>query len=168
MNRPGPWTSDALLAHLDELGIGATTLEHPQVFTVEEARSLKGELPGAHTKNLFLRDKKGTMWLVVALADRSVDLRALAEHLGTRGRLSFGSPERLMRTLGIEPGSVSPLAVVNDTEGAVTVVLDEGLRDYDVWNVHPLVNSRTTQMEQPDLLRFLEHTGHDPVWAVFG
>ena len=166
MTHPEPWSSDALLAHLDELGIGVTTLEHPPVFTVEEARALKGDLPGAHTKNLFLRDKKGTMWLVVALADRSVDLRALANRLQTRGRLSFGSPERLKRYLGIEPGSVSPFAVVNDTDRVVTVVLDEGLKDYAEWNAHPLINNRTTRVQGPDLVRFLEHTGHPPVWAA--
>ena len=160
-----PWTPERLLAHLADLGIDATTHRHPPVFTVDEAQALKGELPGAHTKNLFLRDKRGTMWLVTALYDRVVDLRRLAGVLGARGRLSFGSESRLMRFLGVRPGAVTPLAAVNDAGGKVQIVLDRGLREHDLWNAHPLDNGMTTAMSGPDLIRFLEANDHPPVWA---
>lgn len=160
-----PATPSDLLARLEAAGIEAVTHHHPPVFTVEEAQALKGDLPGAHTKNLFLRDKKGTMWLVVALHDRDVDLRALGPALGARGRLSFGSAERLMRHLGVTPGSVTPFAVVNDHGGAVSVALDAGLGDFDVWNAHPLDNGMTTALPGADLVRFLEMADHPPVWV---
>ncbi len=163
-----PATPEELLAFLAELGIEATTHRHPPVFTVEEARALKGHLPGAHTKNLFLRDKKGTMWLVVALQDRVVDLRGLAPRLGARGRLSFGSPERLMRYLGVVPGAVTPFAVINDHGGVVSVVLDPGLRAHDLWNAHPLDNTLTTAVRGEDMLRFLEAVEHPPRWVELG
>ena len=121
-------TPDELLERLESLDIQATTHHHPPVFTVEEARALKGHLPGAHTKNLFLRDKKGAMWLLVAERDLQVDLRALARTLGVSGRLSFGSERRLTTYLGVVPGAVTPFAVINDREGRVSVALDTGLR----------------------------------------
>lgn len=161
-----PWTPDRLLAHLRGLGIEAITHHHAPVFTVEQAQALKGDLPGAHTKNLFLRDKKGTMWVVTALHDREVDLKALGPRLGARGRLSFGSEERLMRYLGVRPGSVTPLAVVNDVGRRVTFVLDENLRAFETWNAHPLDNAMTTALAGDDLVRFLESEGHAPLWLA--
>jgi Ala-tRNA(Pro) deacylase len=158
-----PATPEALLAHLEQLGIEARTCTHPPVFTVEEAKMLRGELPGAHTKNLFLRDKKGRMWLVVALEDRSVDLGAVAAALGYK-RFSFGSEQRLMRYLGVIPGAVTPFGVFNDVGGAVRVALDTGLRDHDVWNFHPLDNSMTTTLRGDDMVRFLEAVDHAPTW----
>src|SRR5258707_7987029 len=116
-----------LFARLKELGIAQRTVEHPPVFTVEQAKALRGDLPGHHVKNLFLRNKKEEIWLVVALEDRAIDLKRLGEMLGA-GRLSFGSPERLARYLGVEPGSVTPFAVINDTGHAVRLALDTGLR----------------------------------------
>lgn len=156
----------ALLDYLDELGIDAQTAEHPPVFTVDEAKALRGDLPGAHTKNLFVRDKKGRMWLVVALESRPVELRATAERLGHK-RFSFGSPRRLMEYLGVSPGSVTPFALVNDRSGSVRVALDEGLREVEPWNFHPLVNSMTTTVGAADMLRFLEAIDHGPVWLDF-
>lgn len=163
-----PWTPQRLLGYLEALGLEATTHHHPPVFTVEQAQALKGDLPGAHTKNLFLRDKKGRMWLLTALHDRAVDLRSLADRLGARGRLSFGSEARLMRYLGVQPGSVTPLAAVNDPGGRVTILLDEGLRDHDLWNAHPLDNGMTTALTGSDLVRFLEATDHAPLWVDLG
>lgn len=160
-----PLGPERLLAYLEELGIPASTHHHPPVYTVEQARALKGDLPGAHTKNLFLRDRKGRMWLLVALHDRNVDLRALASTLGVSGRLSFGSERRLMRHLGVLPGAVTPFAVVNDRAGEVRVALDRGLRDFDLWNAHPLDNAMTTAVTRADMLRFLDATGHPPVWV---
>ena len=155
-----------LFARLKELGIAQRTVEHPPVFTVEEAKALRGDLPGHHIKNLFLRNKKEEMWLVVALEDRAIDLKRLGEALGA-GRLSFGSPERLRRHLGVEPGSVTPLALINDEACAVRLALDRGLMQDGPVNVHPLVNTMTTAVAPADLLRFFEATGHAPCWLDF-
>ena len=157
-----------LFARLEQLGIAERTVEHPPVFTVEEAKALRGDLPGHHIKNLFLRNKKEEMWLVVALEDRAIDLKRLGEVLGA-GRLSFGSAERLKRHLGVEPGSVTPLALINDESRSVQLVLDRGLVDGHgaPVNVHPLVNTMTTAMAAADLLRFFEATGHVPRWLDF-
>jgi Ala-tRNA(Pro) deacylase len=156
-----PATPDDLFARLVALAIEARTVSHPPVFTVEEAKALRGELPGAHIKNLFLRNKKGAMWLVTCLEDRQIDLKQLAAALGA-GRFSFGSAERLMAHLGILPGAVTPFAVVNDTAGAVRVVLDQALLDRNPVNCHPLVNDMTTALTAADLVRFLEAVGHPP------
>jgi Ala-tRNA(Pro) deacylase len=154
-----PLEPAALLAQLAELGIGAQTVEHAPVFTVEEAKALRGELEGAHIKNLFLRNKKGRMWLVTCLEDREIDLKALGEQLEA-GRFSFGSAERLMSYLGVRPGAVTPFAIVNDKGGEVTMVLDKGVLGHRLVNAHPLVNHMTTALTPADLLRFLEAAGH--------
>ena len=156
-----PTSPDALLARLAELGIAVSSFSHPPVFTVEEAKALRGELKGGHIKNLFLRNKKGAMWLVTCLEDRAIDLKALGQALGA-GRFSFGSAERLMTYLGVLPGAVTPFAVINDTEGKVQVVLDSGVFDCDPVNAHPLVNDRTVAVAPADLVRFLESVGHPP------
>jgi len=155
-----------LFDRLARLGIAHTTVEHEPVFTVEQAKAHRGVLPGHHIKNLFLRNKKEEMWLVVALEDRAIDLKQLGERLGA-GRLSFGSPERLRTWLGVEPGSVTPLSTINDTGHKVTLVLDSALRDGGPVNVHPLTNTMTSAIELPDLLRFFEATGHPPRWLDF-
>jgi Ala-tRNA(Pro) deacylase len=160
-----PASPTALLARLDAMHIGHSTHRHAPVFTVEEAQRLKGDLPGAHTKNLFLRDKKGSMWLVVALFDREVDLKAVGPQVDARGRLSFGSADRLMRYLGVIPGSVTPFAVINDKGGHVRVALDRGLRQQEVWNAHPLDNAMTTAVRGEDMIRFLEAMDHPPRWV---
>ncbi|MDD9876659.1 MAG: prolyl-tRNA synthetase associated domain-containing protein [Magnetovibrio sp.] len=131
-------------------------------YTVEEAKALRGDLPGAHSKNLFLKDKKGRFWLVVTLEDKAVDLKALRKTIGA-ATLSFGKPEALMENLGIEPGSVTPFGAVNDTEDAVTVVLDSDLLAAEPLNFHPLVNTATTRISAEGLLAFLRDTGHEPV-----
>ena len=155
-----------LFARLDQLGIAHRTVEHPPVFTVEEAKALRGNLPGHHIKNLFLRNKKEEMWLVVALEDRAIDLKRLGDVLGA-SRLSFGSADRLKRTLGVEPGSVTPLSLVNDEARAVQLVVDRGVADGGPVNAHPLVNTMTTALAPADLLRFFEATGHTPRWLDF-
>jgi len=151
-----------LFARLEELGIAATTVEHAPVFTVEESQELRGSLPGAHTKNLFLKDKDGRMVLVVAKEDTRVDLKALAKRLGF-GRFSFGKPDLLMEVLGIEPGSVTAFALINEASSRVAaVVVDEALMGFDEVNCHPLVNSATTRIATRDLIRFVEACGHVP------
>jgi Ala-tRNA(Pro) deacylase len=156
-----------LFDRLAELGIAHSTVEHAAVFTVEEAKTHRGTLPGHHIKNLFLRNKKEEMWLVVALEDRAIDLKRLGERLAA-GRLSFGSPERLARYLGVEPGSVTPFAVINDTGHKVTLVLDRGLEAGGPVNAHPLTNTMTSALSLADLLRFFEATGHRPTWLDLG
>jgi Ala-tRNA(Pro) deacylase len=158
-------TSTDLLQHLERLGIPTETVEHPAVFTVDEAKALRGELPGAHSKNLFLKDKKSRFWLVVALEDRAIDLKALRKSIGA-AQLSFGKPEALMEKLGIEPGSVTPFSVINDADQSVTVVLDEEMLTREPLNFHPLVNTATTQISADGLLAFLRDCGHDPIIAT--
>ena len=134
------------------------------MFTVDEAKALRGPLSGLHVKNLFLKDKKRRYFLLTVPEDRSLDLKALRPLLGARGGLGFASPERLLELLGIEPGSVTPLAAINDHEGRVTVVLDGAIRDAHQVNVHPNHNAATIGLTPDDLERFLKHVGHPPIW----
>jgi Ala-tRNA(Pro) deacylase len=166
MSARPPATPEDLFARLEALGIPSKTVRHAPVFTVEEAKALRGELPGGHVKNLFLRDKKGAMWLVVADEDRAIDLKWLGEQLGA-GRLSFGSAERLMTHLGIAPGSVTAFAVMNDREGQVRVAIDKSLLDRNPLNCHPLANDMTTAIAPGDLLAFLAACDHAPLILDF-
>jgi Ala-tRNA(Pro) deacylase len=150
------------LSYLDGLGIAHKTMTHPPVFTVEQAKTLRGEIAGAHTKNLFLRDKKNALFLVVALESSQIDLKGLHRVLGANGRFSFGSADLLREVWGVEPGSVTPFGAVNDTDGRVTVVLDAAMMEYDTLNYHPLLNTMTTTIARDDLVKFLEATGHPP------
>jgi Ala-tRNA(Pro) deacylase len=161
-----PETTQALLERLAALGIAQRTVSHPPLYTVAESKELRGQLPGLHIKNLFLRNKKGAMWLVTCLEDREVDLKWLGEALEA-GRFSFGSPERLMSYLGVSPGAVTPFAVVNDKGGQVAMVLDSALVGPELVNAHPLVNDRTTAVTGTDLVAFLEATAHPPRLLVF-
>ena len=157
-----PLSPGELLRRLEELGIQSRTSMHEAVFTVEEARKVRaGHEEGAHIKNLFLRNKKGTMWLVTCLEDRDIDLKSLGAQLGA-GRLSFGSAERLMRYLGVTPGSVTPLAAINDHGGEVKVVVDKAVLELAPVHAHPLANDMTTSMAPEDLVRFLEAVDHAP------
>ncbi|GAB5467665.1 MAG: prolyl-tRNA synthetase associated domain-containing protein [Rhodospirillales bacterium] len=156
-----PATPEALYARFEALEIAWRSVGHPPLYTVAEAKALRGSLPGHHVKNLFLRNKKGAQWLVTCLEDREIDLKRLGEALNA-GRLSFGSPQRLMAALGVRPGAVTPLAVINDRAGAVTMVLDSQVSDGQPVSAHPLVNDRTVTLAGGDLLRFLEAEGHAP------
>jgi Ala-tRNA(Pro) deacylase len=159
---PGmPATPTDLFAYLDRLGIAHTTVAHPALFTVEQSRALRGQIPGGHTKNLFLRDKRGDFFLVVALEDAVIALKGLHQRLGT-GRFSFGSAEAMREHLGVEPGSVTPFAAINDCSGRVRVVLDAAMLAHEALNFHPLVNTMTTSISRAGLLKFLEATGHAP------
>ena len=135
-------------------------------FTVAESRHLHEQIPGGHSKNLFLKDKRGALKLVVALQDAVIELKSLHPRLGATGRFSFGSPELLRETLGIAPGSVTPFAAINDQDGRVKVVLDQAMLAHETMNFHPLVNTMTTSIAREDLLRFLEATGHPPRIAL--
>ena len=161
-----PTTPADLLRYLDGIGVAHHTVEHAAVFTVEQAKTLRGALPGAHIKNLFLRNRKEEMWLVVAMEDAPIDLKLLGDRLGA-GRLSFGSADRLMRVLGVKPGSVTPFALVNDRDRVVRLGLDRRVLAHTPVNAHPLVNSMSTAVSPQDLLRFFEATGHSPLMLDF-
>jgi Ala-tRNA(Pro) deacylase len=155
-------TPEALFAALDALGIEHSTVKHPPLFTVEQSRELRGQIPGGHTKNLFLRDKKGALFLVVALETALIDLKGLHRLLGASGRFSFGSADLLREVWGVAPGSVTPFGAINDVAHRVTVVLDAPMMERALLNYHPLVNTMTTAIGRDDLVRFLDWTGHPP------
>ena len=150
----------ALFARLKALGIATTTVEHTPMFTVEQSEALRGQIQGANTKNLFLINKEGRMVLVVAKDDTRVDLKALGKALGL-GRLSFGSAALLEAVLGVPGGSVTPLALLNDSAGSVIVVVDQALTEFAEVNCHPLENTATTRLATADLLRFIAASGHE-------
>jgi Ala-tRNA(Pro) deacylase len=156
-------TEAALFRRFDELGIVTRTHRHPPVFTVEEARRHVGHLPGGHNKSLFVGDKKGALWLVVCGDEQRVDLKTLSKRLGAASRLSFGKAELLQEILGVEPGSVTPFALINDREGRVQPVLDRTMLAQAELNFHPLRNDATTTIASADLIRFVESCGHRPL-----
>jgi Ala-tRNA(Pro) deacylase len=158
--RSMPATPDQLFRRLDELGIATRSYRHPPLYTVADSKALRGDLPGGHIKNLFLRDKKRRIWLVTVPEDRAVDLKALRRRLGAQGTLSFGDAALLRRVLGVEPGAVTPFGVINDRDRQVTVVLDRAVLARDPVNCHPLVNDMTTAIAAGDLVRFIEACGH--------
>ena len=157
-----PATPDDLFAFLDRLGIAHATVTHPPLFTVEESRALRGKIAGGHSKNLFLRDKKGALFLLSTLEDAAIELKSLHRALGANGRFSFGSAELMRETLGIEPGAVTPFAAINDSGRRVAVVLDAAMMAHARLNFHPLRNTMTTTIGRDDLVRFLTETGHPP------
>jgi Ala-tRNA(Pro) deacylase len=170
MNHPNPANDDRaealarpadVLDRLAALGIEVATHHHPPLFTVEQSKAQRGDLPGGHCKNLFLRDRKSRMWLVVCREDLRVDLKALGPLIGA-DRLSFGSADRLMRVLGVIPGAVSPFALINDIENQVSVVLDKAMMALSPLNYHPISNEITTAIPPEGLVRFIRACGHDP------
>lgn len=150
---------------LASLAIPFASHEHAAVSTVAESSRLSAGIAGAHTKNLFLRDTAGAFWLVTVPAEARVDLKALPQAIGCK-RVSFARPEEMQRLLGITPGSVTPLAMVNAAPGSVTVVLEQGLAAAARINVHPLRNTATWGIAGADVLRLLRHWGHDPLVAA--
>jgi Ala-tRNA(Pro) deacylase len=163
-----PATSDDLIAYLDSLGIASATVEHPPLHTVEESQALRGEIAGGHVKNLFVKDKKSRLFLLVLGEDTPIDLKRAHEKIGAQGRVSFGSAELLQEVWGVKPGAVTPFGAINDAEGRVTVVLDAAMMRHERLNFHPLVNTRTTGVASADLVTFLRATGHEPVIAALG
>jgi Ala-tRNA(Pro) deacylase len=157
-----PATREDLMGMLAALGISVKTVEHPPLFTVEQSRALRGEIHGAHTKNLFLKDKKGAVFLITASEDAAIDLKHVHHRIGASGRVSFGNPTLLLELLGVPPGAVTPFGVINDREARVTVILDEALIANATINCHPLTNTATTSVASSDLLAFLRATGHEP------
>jgi Ala-tRNA(Pro) deacylase len=149
-----------LLHFLSENSISYQRFDHPPVYTVEQARQVKGDAPGAGTKNLLLCEKRSGRCFFVMVGDaRRVDIRQLQQALGT-GDLQFASPQMLRQHLGVEPGAVTALALINDTSQALTVLVDRGLWQAEALQCHPLVNTATLVISQPDLERFFALTGH--------
>ena len=156
-----PASKDELFVRLSALNIETTTRDHAPVYTVDQARALRGDIPGGHCKNLFLKDKKGKLWLVVTPEDANVDLKALPGRIGA-ARISFGKAELLLEVLGVEPGSVTPFALINDRDNRVNVILDESMMGNELVNYHPLKNDATTSIAPADLITFIKSCGHDP------
>ncbi len=154
-----PTSPDALLKLLNNMGIAYDLHHHEPIFTVEEGLHLKASIPGTHCRNLFLRDKKKAMFLVVAANETQIDLKKLPEVIGS-GRLSFGSAERLWEHLGIRQGSVNPFCIVNDTENQVRILLDAHMMAQPRVNYHPMDNAQTIGLSPSDLVRFIESSGH--------
>lgn len=156
----------ALFAKLDALNITHKTHDHAPIFTVAEGAHIKASLPGGHTKNLFLKDKSGALFLVCALGDTEIAVNKLHKDLGCK-RLSFAKSELLLDTLGVTPGSVTVFAVMNDSAGAVTLVLDAALLDHDIVNFHPMKNNATTALSSADMIKFAKAVNHDPIILDF-
>jgi len=163
-----PATPGELFAFLDGLGIETTTVTHPPLFTVEDSRALRGDLPGGHTKNLFLKDKKGRLFLVTCDESRTVNLKALEKAIGA-ARVSFGKPELLQEVLGITPGAVTTFSLINDRGETprVTFAIDESLLKHDLIHCHPLHNEATTAICPEDLMRFVTACGHETIRVDF-
>jgi Ala-tRNA(Pro) deacylase len=157
---------DRLLAWMAANGVAQTTHDHPAVFRVEEGLELKAAMPGTHTKNLFLKDKKGRLWLISARQDTVVDLKRADKWIGS-SRLSFGNETLLYETLGVRPGSVTALGLINDPDQRVTFVLDKALWEADIVNFHPLTNTATTALGQTEFRRFLFLIGREPMVVDF-
>jgi Ala-tRNA(Pro) deacylase len=158
-----PLSRADLLARLKDLGIETKTFDHPAVFTVAESREIKSSIPGGHSKNLLLKDKKGRVFLVTAESDAAIDLKTISDKIGGNGRVTFGKAELLMELLGVIPGAVTPFGVVNDVERVVTMVIDAPMMEHETLNFHPLENTATTSIHRDDLVRFLTATGHPPL-----
>jgi Ala-tRNA(Pro) deacylase len=163
MTENKPRTRQDLLAFLDGLGIAHTTKDHAPVFTVAESVALRDEIPGGHTKNLFVKDKKDRYFLLTVEENAVVDLKQVHTLIGASGRVSFGRAEKLMEYLGVVPGAVTTLGAINDTGNDVTFVLDADLMHDEIINCHPLSNDATTSIAGADLIRFMEATGHKPL-----
>jgi len=163
-----PASPEDLFAFLDDLGIETTTVTHPPLHTVEESKALRGDLPGAHIKNLFLKDKKSRLFLLTCLENRTVNMKTLDKTIGS-ARLSFGKPDLLWETLGVRPGAVTPFSLINDrdTNKKVTFAMDAALKESDLIHAHPLHNEATTAISSEGLTKFLDACGHTPVLVNF-
>ncbi len=156
-----PASRAELFERFKSLGIETCTLDHAPVFTVEQAKQVHDDMPGGHCKNLFCKDEKGALWLIVALEDAIINLKAAPAKIGSK-RLTFGKPELLMEVLGVEPGSVTPFGLINDKTNRITVILDEAMMRQTPLNYHPLKNDATTSILPDDLITFMKSCGHNP------
>ena len=159
-------TRPDLIAFFDAHAIDHTTIDHPAVFRVGEGEDIKQGIPGAHTKNLFLKDAKGRLWLISAQDDTQIDLKRLHTVIGS-ARLSFGSAELMEQVLGVTPGSVTAFALINDVEHRATFVLDRRLAEAERVNFHPMTNTATTGVSQAGFAKFLQALGITPLIVDF-
>src|SRR5271170_6321909 len=166
--RPMPTSPDDLLDYLASLSIAAETVDHPALHTIEDSQALRGDIPGGHTKNLFVKDRRNRLFLLVLGETTVVDLKRVHEKIGAQGRVSFGSAELLEQVWGVRPGAITPFGAINDQAGKVRVVLDETMMRHQRLNFHPLVNTRTTGLASADLVKFLRATGHEPLVVALG
>lgn len=157
-----PVKPEELLRLLDEMGMDVKTHHHEAVFTVEESEHVTAAIPGAHTKNLFVKDKKGNLFLIVAANKARIALNRIHSAIGAKGRVSFANADLLMKHLGVRPGSVNAFAPINDRDGKVAVIIDAPLLENEQINCHPLINEMTTTISREDLLRFLKTCDHEP------
>jgi Ala-tRNA(Pro) deacylase len=163
-----PASPEDLIAYLAALGVETETVEHPPLHTVEDSQALRGDIPGGHTKNLFVKDKKGRLFLLVLGEETVVDLKRVHEKIGAQGRVSFGPVDLLEEVWGVRPGAVTPFGAINDKAAKVSIVLDEAMMRHERLNFHPLVNTRTTGLKSADLIKFLRATGHEPLIVALG
>lgn len=166
INEAQPATVADVEALLEQLAIDYSTVSHPSMFTVEDSQKFRNNVPGGYSKNLFLRNKKGRMGLVTLCEDRQVDLRELGDQIGL-GRVSFGSPQRLMHYLGVRPGAVTPLSVINDVTSQVTAFIDSALLRQHPLHFHPCDNSHTTTLSATELIGYMKACDHEPVVLDF-
>ncbi len=162
-----PKTADDLFAHLSGLGIETTTVRHPPLFTVAESQALRGQITGAHTKNLFVKDKKDNYFLLTVDEQAVVDLKRIHERIGGASKVSFGKPEAMLELLGVTPGAVTIFGLINDSGLRVKPVIDAALLKAEIVNGHPLTNDATTSITPDDLLRFVTSTGHEALILDF-
>jgi Ala-tRNA(Pro) deacylase len=153
---------EQLFAFLDQLGISVKTVTHAPLYTVADAQSLRGQIEGGHTKNLFVKDKKDNFFLLTVGEDAVIDLKAIHHIIGAASKVSFGKPEALEELLGVQPGAVTAFGPINDSDHKVSVFLDADLMRHAIINCHPLINTATTSIAASDLVKFLEATGHKP------
>lgn len=158
-----PLKRESLVSYLDACGFDTKTIDHPALFTVDDSQKLRGEIEGGHTKNLFLKDKKGNFFLLTAQEDTSVNLKTLHKLIGGSSRFSFGSAEKMEEILGVTPGAVTAFGIINDRDNALTFAIDKRLLEHQKINCHPLVNTATTTIDCRDLLAFAKACGHDPI-----
>lgn len=158
-----PNSTADLLAYLDGLGMAVTTVTHPPLHTVADSQALRGEIAGGHTKNLFVKDKKGSYFLITVGEEAVVDLKQIHQLIGASGRVSFGNPDALMEMLGVTPGAVTAFGLINDSGQRVRFVIDSALLEHEIINAHPLTNEATTSISREDLMQFARSTGHQPL-----
>jgi Ala-tRNA(Pro) deacylase len=159
-------TQAELLAFLERIGVAHVTREHEAVFRVGEGEEIKAAIPGAHTKNLFLKDAKGQLWLISAEDRTAIDLKRLPPVIGA-ARLSFGNAELMQEVLGVTPGSVTAFALINDARRRVRFVLDRALAEAALVNFHPLTNTATTGVDQAGFRKFLQAVDVAPLIVDF-
>jgi len=152
-----------LFERFASLGISAPTVPYPAHTTIEEGKRLRGQMAGTFTKNLLLKDKKGRLFLLAIHEDHELDLKTLHTRIGANGRLGFAPGERMIEVLGVPPGALTPLGIINDRDGLVTVVIDAVLLDSAQVNFHPLVNTESTGLSPDELLSFIRSCSRDPL-----